>query len=40
MGKIALDTMQANERALRASYRRSHENRLFELCSEHYSLLA
>ncbi len=30
MGKIALDTMQANERALRASYRRSLENRLLE----------
>ena len=25
MGKIALDTMQANEKALRASYRRSLE---------------
>lgn len=30
MGKIALDTMQANEKALRASYRRSLENRLLE----------
>ena len=30
MGKITLDTMQANERALRASYRRSLENRLLE----------